>query len=151
MAKLESWVALGSLGMGIMFVALMISFYFFLIGPQGKGPDVYVDPGGLTIFIISISGAPSLILAGTVIGITRTYQTTFASIILITTAIILITGMVIIITRILPEINEQYTVGILDKVPYIFIIGGLGIVGLGVYSFNKAKGLQQNHLEDEIY
>jgi hypothetical protein len=151
MAKLESWVALGSLGMGIMFVALMISFYFFLIGPQGKGPDVYVDPGGLAIFIISISGAPSLILAGTVIGITKTYQTMFASVILITTAIILITGMIVIITRILPEINEQYIMGILDKVPYIFIIGGLGIVALGVYSLNKGKSLRQNHLEDEIY
>ena len=151
MAKLERWVALGSLGMGIMFVALMISFYFFLIGPQGKGPDVYVDPGGLAIFIISISGAPSLILAGTVIGITKTYQTMFASVILITTAIILITGMIVIITRILPEINEQYIMGILDKVPYVFIIGGLGIVALGVYSLNKGKSLRENHLEDEIY
>ena len=63
MPKLETWVAFGSLGMGIMFIALMLSFLNFLIGPKGNGPNVYVDPTGVVIQLISIAGAPSIILA----------------------------------------------------------------------------------------
>jgi hypothetical protein len=40
MPKLETWVALGSLGMCIMFIALILSFFNFLVGPKGNGPDV---------------------------------------------------------------------------------------------------------------
>ena len=68
MVTLETWVALGSLAMSGMFVALMFSFYIFLVGPEGRGPDVTADPGALLIQTISISGAPSLILAGTGTG-----------------------------------------------------------------------------------
>lgn len=60
MPKLETWVALGSLGMCIMFISLILSFFNFLVGPKGNGPDVYVDPTGVMIQMISISGAPSL-------------------------------------------------------------------------------------------
>ena len=63
MLKLETWVSLGSLGMTVMLVALMISFYLFLVGPDAKGPQIFVDPQGVLIQIISISGVPSLILA----------------------------------------------------------------------------------------
>lgn len=81
MPKLETWVALGSLGMCIMFTALLLSFFNFLVGPKGKGPDVYVDPTGVMIQLISISGAPSLILAGTVFGLTKSYGAIHAAII----------------------------------------------------------------------
>jgi hypothetical protein len=37
--NLETWTALGSFGMVIMFVTLIISFYNFLVGPDGKGPE----------------------------------------------------------------------------------------------------------------
>ena len=55
----------------MMFVILMVSFYTFLIGPEGKGPRIYFDPFGLLTQIISISGVPSLILAGIVFGFTK--------------------------------------------------------------------------------
>ena len=71
MAKFETWVALGSLALGIMFVALIISFYNFLIGPGGKGPQVFVDPIGVLVLIVSIAGVPCLILAGAVLGLSR--------------------------------------------------------------------------------
>jgi hypothetical protein len=94
MPKLETWVALGSLGMCIMFIALILSFFNFIVGPKGNGPDVYVDPTRVMIQLISISGAPSLILSGTVFGLTKSYGTIHAAIILITTGIILIAGTV---------------------------------------------------------
>jgi hypothetical protein len=149
MIKLETWISLGSLGMAIMFIALIISFYSFLVGPDGKGPSIYVDPQGVLIQIISISGAPSLILAGIVFGFQKKYESMYAATILIAVGIILIAGMFIAIT-ILPKINANYMVAGMDLIPYIFIIGGIGVSCFGCYLLNKSKRPHQN-LEDEIH
>ena len=47
--KLEDWTSLASLGLAVMFVALLLSFYNFLIGPQGIGPERVVEPGSLLL------------------------------------------------------------------------------------------------------
>ncbi|HEX2124452.1 MAG TPA: hypothetical protein VHF44_02495 [Nitrososphaeraceae archaeon] len=148
MPKLETWVALGSLGMCIMFIALILSFFNFLVGPKGNGPDVYVDPTGVMIQLISISGAPSLILAGTVFGLTKSYCATRAAIILITTGIIMISGIITASTLTL-KINEQFIVGGIDVIHYIFTVAGMGFSILGVYLFKISKKYQ--NLEDEIH
>ena len=148
MPKLETWVALGSLGMCIMFISLILSFFNFLVGPKGNGPDVYVDPTGVMIQMISISGAPSLILAGTVLGLAKSYGTIHAAIILMTIGIIMIAGMIAAWTLIL-KINEQFVVSGIDIIPYIFIVAGMGISILGIYLFKKSKNYQK--LEDEIH
>ena len=53
--KLEDWSSLASLGLSAMFVTLLISFYNFLIGPEGSGPERVVEPGSLLIQLIFIS------------------------------------------------------------------------------------------------
>ena len=141
MPKLETWAALGSLGMGIMFVALLLSFFKFLIGPKGNGPDVYVDPGGAMIQLVSISGAPCLILAGTVFGLVKSYGADHAAIILIATGITLVIGMIVAWMWI-PKINEQFIVGGMDVIPMIFLIAGLSISILGGYLFRKSKKMK---------
>jgi hypothetical protein len=137
MVTLETWVALGSLAMSAMFVALMFSFYIFLIGPEGRGPDVAVDPGALLIQTISISGAPSLILAGTVLGISRGAVSKNAGLVLIITGAIMTAGMLMLIGSTLPKIDKQYYAVGIDYVPVIFVIGGIGVVGCGFTTFNK--------------
>lgn len=149
MIRLETWISLGSLVMAIMFVALIISFYSFLVGPDGKGPGIYVDPQGVLIQIISISGAPSLILAGTVFGFQKKYETMHAALILIAAGIILIAGMLVAMT-ILPKINATYIIAGMDLILYIFIIGGISVACFGCYLLNKSKRPRQN-LEDEIH
>jgi hypothetical protein len=131
-----------------MFIALILSFFNFIVGPKGNGPDVYVDPTRVMIQLISISGAPSLILSGTVFGLTKSYGTIHAAIILITTGIILIAGMVAAWTLIL-KINEQFVVGGIDIIPYSFIVAGMGVAILGIYLFKKSKNYR--NLEDEIH
>lgn len=138
MIYLETWVALASLGLSIMFVALMISFYFFLVGPAGNGPQIYSDPVALLIQITSISGAPSLILAGIVPGLVRTHRATPSSIILICVGIIMIAGMIIVIT-IIPKINEQYLLQGIKIMPSVFIIGGIGILVIAIYILTKPR------------
>ena len=138
MINLETWISLGSLFMAIMFIALIISFYSFLVGPDGKGPGIYVDPQGVLIQIISISGVPSLILAGTVFGFQKKYETMHAALILIAAGIILIVGMFIAMT-ILPKINATYIIAGMDLILYIFVIGGIGIACFGCYLLNESK------------
>jgi hypothetical protein len=98
--------------------------------------------------LISISGAPSLILAGTVFGLTKSYGAIRAAIILITTGIILIAGMIAAWTLTL-KINEQFIVGGIDVIHYIFVVAGMGIAILGVYLFKRSK--KYENLEDEIH
>ena len=134
--NLETWIALGSFGMAIMFVALIISFYNFLVGPDETGPERDVAPGPAAYQIISISGLPSIILAGVVFGMRKTDQSRSAATILIVTGILLIFGMVVAL-MLVPKIEEQYIEGGINTIPYIFIIAGAGVIGLGGYLFYK--------------
>jgi hypothetical protein len=146
--KFETWVALGSLALGIMFVFLILSFYNFLIGPGGKGPQVFVDPIGVLILNVSISGAPCLILAGVVFGLTRTSARRNSALILISTGIILIAGMSAARVA-FTKINPLFVVTGMDIVPVIFIVGGMGVVVLGGYLVNASRKVRRNY-EDEI-
>ena len=148
MVKFETWVALGSLALGIMFVFLILSFYNFLIGPGGKGPQVFVDPMGVLILNVSISGAPCLILAGVVFGLTRTSAQRNSALLLISTGIILIAGMSAARLE-LAKINPLFVVAGMDIVPVIFTIGGIGLAAVGGYLVNASKKVRRN-LEDEI-
>jgi hypothetical protein len=143
MLNLETWVSLGSLGMAVMFAALMISFYLFLVGPDAKGPGIYVDPHGVLIQIISISGVPSLILAGTVFGLQKRYAVKYADIILIASGIILIVSMAIVII-IAPQINRNYIFQALEIVPFVFIVSGIAVACLAAYSLNRSRISRRN-------
>ena len=149
MLKLETWVSLGSLGMSIMFAALTVSFYLFLVGPDAKGPGVYVDPQGVLIQIISISGIPSLILAGTVFGLQKAYAVKDATIVLIASGTILVVSMVIVIT-IIPKINQNYIFGALTAIPFVFMVAGAAVACLAIYSLYRS-GIYRRNLEDERY
>jgi len=148
MTKFETWVALGSVVLGIMFVLLILSFYNFLVGPGGKGPQVFVDPTGVLVLIVSISGVPCLILAGVVFGLARTNARRNPALILISTGIILIAGMSAAPFA-YTKINPLFVVAGMDIVPFIFIIGGIGVAVAGGYLLNASKKVQRN-FEDEI-
>jgi drug/metabolite transporter (DMT)-like permease len=135
--NLATWTALGSFGMAIMFVALIISFYNFLVGPNEKGPERDVAPGAAAYQIISISGVPSIILAGVVFGVRKTDESRSAATLLIVTGILLIIGMIVASTMLVPKIKEQYIEGGINTIPYIFIIAGACVIGLGGYLFYK--------------
>ena len=128
--KLESWMALASLGLSVMFVALLLSFYNFLIGPDGEGPQRVVEPGSLLLQLIFISAAPSLVLAGFVFGMTRTFGTRFGGISLIASGIVMVAGMLAGV-EMLERIDEQYIVGPMPYVPYFFMGAGAGVLAIG--------------------
>jgi hypothetical protein len=130
--KLEDWTALASLGLSAMFVVLLLSFYNFLIGPEGKGPERVVDPGTLILQETFISGAPSVVLAGFVFGMARTFGTRLGGILLIASGLLMIFGMAAGIP-LLVRIPAQYIVGIVAYVPYFFMSAGAGVASVGGY------------------
>jgi hypothetical protein len=98
--KLEDWTSLASLGLAVMFVALLLSFYNFLIGPEGIGPERVVEPGSLLLQLIFISAAPCLILAGFVFVMAKTWGSPIGGALLIAAGIIIVAGMAIGVTMV---------------------------------------------------
>lgn len=144
MAALETWIALGSLLMTAMFIALMFSFYIFLVGPEGGGPNVETDPRALLIQIISISGAPALILTGTVMGVSRGAVEKSPGIILIVTGCSLFVAMLLLANTVLPQVGPKFRLAEIDYVPVIFVVAGVGILGCGLSSLKKRRKASRN-------
>jgi drug/metabolite transporter (DMT)-like permease len=67
----------------------------------------------------------------------KTDQSRSAATILIVTGSLVIVGMVVTSIMLVPKIKEQYMEGGINTIPYIFIIAGAGVVGLGGYLFYK--------------
>jgi hypothetical protein len=147
--KLEGWTSLGSLGLAAMFVALLLSFYNFLIGPQGTGPERVVEPGSLLIQLVFISAAPCLILAGVAFILAKTYGSPIGGMLLITAGVIIVAGMAISVT-VVPKIPSQYIVGAVGVVPLIFIPAGAGVTGIGGYMLAvlKRRRIHSRDLDD---
>jgi hypothetical protein len=147
--KLEDWTSLASLGLSAMFVALLLSFYIFLIGPEGQGPERVVEPGSLLIQLIFISAAPCLVLAGFAFALARTSGSIIGGIFLIAAGIIIVAGMAIGIPMV-PRIQSQYIVGAVPAAPYIFMPAGAGVIGIGGYliAVSQKRHIHSRDLDD---
>jgi hypothetical protein len=136
--KLEEWTAIASLGLSAMFVGLLLSFYNFLIGPEGEGPESVVDPGSLMLQNIFIAAAPSVVLAGFVFGMTKSFGNRTAGMMLVAAGVIMVAGMVAGIPM-LERIDEQYIVGVVGVAPYFFMAAGAGVAAVGGYLIAATK------------
>ena len=122
----------------MMFVLLVLSFYNFLIGSEGKGPERFVDVRGVVIKALSISGAPSIILAGISFGLSKKYGNRLSGMLLSFTGIVLIIGMVVSLS-LTSKVNSEFFHPILLIVPYTFILGGIAILIIGSIVYLKTK------------
>ena len=61
---------------------------------------------------------------------------------------LLLAGMIAVV-MITPKINASFLAPGIDSIPYIFIIGGTAIAGVGAYLIKKSKNYGKN-LEDEV-
>ena len=144
--KLETWVSIAALGLSAMFVVLLISFYNFLIGPDGKGPQEVVDTNGVLGELISISGLPAIVLAGICIGLAKTYGSRSSGIILTLAGVLGIAGMLFAL-NLVSRISTAFFVGTVVVLPYVFIAAATGILGIGIYLF--ARGMKRvKNLDD---
>jgi len=136
--KLEEWTSIASLGMSAMFVALLLSFYNFLIGPDGQGPGSVVDPGALILQNIFISAAPSVVLGGFAFGMTKSFGNRLVGIMIIAAGIVMIAGMFAAVPM-LERIDDQYIVGVVGAAPYFFMAAGIGMMAVGGYVIAATK------------
>lgn len=148
MPKLETWLSFASLGLCAMYVALLLSFYTFLIGPSGNGPNTVVDPIAVMVQIVSMSGAPALVVSGIVFAMTRGSRDKGAGPILIAAGIILIVG-IISLRFISPKIPEKMMTSSFDPINYVFIIAGFGVVLIGIYQFLHPRDQRRNRIRLE--
>lgn len=121
-----------------MFILLIASFYNFLIGSEGRGPDRFVDINGVIVKTTSISAAPSLILAGIAFGLSKNYGNRLTGLLLSFSGISMIIGMIISL-NLSQRITSEFYQPILVIVPYIFIFGGIGILIIGLLLYLKSK------------
>jgi hypothetical protein len=147
--KLEDWSSLACLGLAAMFITLLISFYNFLIGPEGTGPERVVEPGSLLIQLLFISAAPCLILAGFAFMVAKTYGSPVGGALLIAAGVIIIAGMAISVTLV-PKIPHQYIVGAVGVAPFVFMPAGAGVTGIGGYmlAVSKRRRIRSRDLDD---
>jgi hypothetical protein len=139
-------LSIASLGLAMMFVLLVLSFYNFLIGSEGKGPERFVDVRGVVIKALSISGAPSLILAGISFGLSKNYGNRLSGMLLSFTGIVLIIGMVVSLSF-TSKVNSEFFHPILLIVPYTFILGGIAILIIGSIVYLKTnKGIKNREI-----
>lgn len=129
-----------------MFVLLLLSFYNFLIGSEGKGPERFVDVRGVVIKALSISGAPSIILAGISFGLSKNYGNRLSGMLLSFSGIVLIIGMVVSLS-LSSNVNSEFFDPILLIVPYTFILGGIAILIIGSILYLKTnKGIKNREI-----
>jgi hypothetical protein len=147
--KLEDWTSLAALGLGIMFVMLLLSFYNFLVGPEGTGPERVVEPGSLLLQLIFISAAPCLVLAGFVFAMAKSYGSPIGGSLLLAAGMIIVVGMAVGLTMV-PRIPSQYIVGAVGIAPFIFMPAGAGVTGIGGYLIiaSKRSRLHNRSLDD---
>jgi hypothetical protein len=139
-------LSIASLGLAIMFVLLLLSFYNFLIGSEGKGPERFVDVLGVVIKALSISGAPSIILAGISFGLSKNYGNRLSGMLLSFSGIVLIIGMVVSLS-LSSNVNTEFFDPILLIVPYTFILGGIAILIIGSIVYLKTnKGIKNREI-----
>jgi hypothetical protein len=139
-------LSIASLGLAMMFVLLVLSFYNFLIGSEGKGPERFVDVRGVVIKALSISGAPSIILAGISFGLSKNYGNRLSGMLLSFTGIVLIIGMVVSLS-LTSKVNSEFFHPLLLIVPYTFILGGIAILIIGSIVYLKTnKGIKNREI-----
>ena len=121
-----------------MFVLLIISFYNVLIGNEGQGPERYVDVRGVVVKTLSISGVPSIILAGISFGLSKNYGSRLVGLVLALSGVVLIIGMVISLSM-SSRITAEFFHPLIVLVPYTFIVGGIAIFIIGSIVYLKTK------------
>ncbi|NOJ30227.1 MAG: hypothetical protein DA328_08690 [Nitrososphaeraceae archaeon] len=135
--KLEYWLGLVSIGLSVMFISYVLSFYNYL-GSQQKEIDRLLDIDGVLIKAISISAAPSLILSGIVYGLIRSYGGKIPGILLIISGVIMVIGMIFSYS-LTPIILKTYHSTLFDLLPLIFIIAGTLVSVVGTYLLFKSR------------
>ncbi|NMJ86670.1 MAG: hypothetical protein EX285_02330 [Thaumarchaeota archaeon] len=129
--RLETGLALASIGLHGMFIAYLLSFYHALSRPI-DGPNIVLHPTELLMVAIFIFALPGFGLACITYFISKRDAPRMASMILIAHGILMPLGMFYAST-LTNNINEEYRSFEILTIPIIFLVPGFIPIGFGVH------------------
>ena len=128
--RLETGLALAGIGLHVLWIAYLASFYVALSRPlESTGMLLVTQPLMIGMFI---SGIPGFGLAVVAYILSKRYALKAVSMILVAQGIILPLGMAYALTfsgNIIPE----YKSAIITVTPQVFLVAGFALIGLGVH------------------
>ena len=131
MVKLETGLASAGLGLHVLWVVYLASFYIALSRPISLETGILLTVQPLMVGMF-ISGIPGFGLAGIAYILSKRAAPKTVVIILIAQGIILPLGMTYA-SMLSGNINQDYKSSILLVTPQIFLVAGFALIGLGVH------------------
>lgn len=136
MLKTGEWLSIAVLGLVVLFIFTLISFFLFLIGPKSTGPTTTVEPSSSLIQIISISIGPAIALSLFSNKLSEGSKLSYSLILI--SGILLIVGMVYVNTLI-PQVTSISLPEWISFVPWIFSGFGVLLILIGILSYKSVK------------
>ena len=140
--KLETGLALASIGLHAMFVAYLLSFYYALSRPI-EGPNIILYPQQLLLVSIFLFALPGFGLVIITYFLSKRNAPKVTSVIVIAQGILMPLGMFYALT-LADNINEEYRTFEFLLIPKIFLVVGFVPIGLGVH-IAKLKPVKQRY------
>jgi len=136
---LEKYVSIASLGLFIMFSAEIITIYHYMLRTQ-ESIFIAIEPEPKIMQFIFIGVGPAIVLAIVSFVLGRRTVTKPVGQIIIAGGIILLVGMVYTYTLV-DDLNETYTVPLVQLTPILFMGVSIPIILLGIrfLTFKKPK------------
>ncbi len=136
---LEKWSAIGSVVFFVLFSALLITVYDFMINiPEDDAFLRSFEPDAKIFMYISLGFAPAVILAGVAFITSKQYGSKQIGGMIIAGGIILLVGMYVCYSM-LNRIEDDYLTDAVKYLPILFMILSIPVMGVGVYLFKNIK------------
>ena len=145
MLRIDGWLSISILGLVLLFVFISISFYNFLIGPNGKGPTITIDISSSFIQIIFLTIGPAIALS----VFLRPISTSISKLSII---LVFLSGLVIILgmiydSTLVNNIKINDVPEWILYVPWIFILFGILLIFISLKSLKSFKDKTTRTLE----
>ncbi len=137
MLKTGEWLSISILGLTILFIFTVISFFLFLIGPKSSGPTTTVEPSTALIQIISITIGPAVALSF--------FLNVFSEGSKLSYSLVIIAGAFIIISMIYVNTLILHAADIVELpqwffyTPLIFLVIGILFILISIISYKRGK------------
>ena len=136
---LEKWSAFGGIVFFVMFSALMITVYDFMINiPTDDEFLRTFEPDAKIFMFISLSFAPAGILTGVSFIMSKRYGSKQNGGMIIVGGIAMLVGMFVCYSMI-DKINENYTTDAVKYLPILFMALSIPVMVIGFYLMKERK------------
>jgi len=136
---IEKWIATGSIAFFVLFVALMVTVYNFMINIPINDSFFGSFPADEKMLqFISMAFAPAGILSGVAFIMSKHYGSKQIGGMIIAGGIIMFVGMYVCYSMV-DKIDDKYITDSVRYVPLLFMVISTPVMGVGAYLFKQKK------------